>query len=162
VKRRAVNARLWAMTKQQLPGGEETLRDLVALLRQEDGTGRELAGTVDYCSTRLLTDAQLYQLLEKVKERAEPKKRRRADAGNVTFLISVGERRYINVLRRQLGWSEEALAEFGDRQTKARGLTCHEQATAVIEPMERMLREKGWVCTEEDGHKWWAPPGEAT
>lgn len=160
--RKAANSRLWGMVR-SLPGGKETLRDLVALLRQEDRSGKELLGTEAYCSTRLLTDLQFQRLLQMVAEKVPGRpRRRRCLTGNVVWLASGGERRYVNWLARALGWTPEALEEFITRQTQGRGIKQHKDASSVIEPMERMLRERGFTCEEADGKKWWTKKGEAS
>lgn len=161
--RRALNSRLWGLVRRELAGGEETLRDLVALLRQEDKSGRELAGTERYTSIRLLTDEQLKRLVEMVEERCGKKRRRSPDGTQVTFLTSPGELRYVSYLAGELGWSKEALDAFTARQTEGKGLRTHALVSAVVEPMERMLRERGYTCEESCRRKWWTQPsgGEA-
>lgn len=157
MNRKAANSRLWGLVK-SLPGGEQTLRDLVAILHQEDGSGKGLLGTKEYCSTRLLTDGQFARLMRMVEEKSTRPKRRRCLDGNVVWLVSGGELRYVRYLARSLGWTKETLQEFISRQTHGRGVKRHQDASAVIEPMERMLRERGYRLTEEKGRKWWSKP----
>jgi hypothetical protein len=155
-KRAARNRQLWSLVR-KLPGGEPQLRDLVAVLRTEDGSGQELIGTEEYTSTRLLTDAQFSALLQMVRDKTGWRPSRRSD-GNVLWLVSAAERKYITFMAvRCLGWTQKALEEFVTRQTKGRGLRTHAQASALIEPLERMVQERGgWVLTEDHGHKWWS------
>jgi len=159
-KRRGLNARLWSLIK-LLPGGEETMRDMVAAMHQADGTGKELLGTDEYTSTRRLSERQFKHLLKLVENRARRAKwpkRRRAPEGNVVWFVSEAERKYIRFLSISLGWSKKALTEFVERQTKGKGVRTHKAASALIEPLERMLRERGWTCTETRGQKWWSAP----
>jgi len=145
-----------------LPGGEETMREMIAYIRQEDGTGQEL-NSEDYVSTRKLSDEQFQHLLSMVrsKSNAPRKRRRRSRAGNVTYMVTDGERKYINFMAGALGWSEDALQGFVARQTRGKGIRTHRQASAVMEPMERLLKERGWSLSEgKGGRKWWDKPAK--
>lgn len=159
--RRQLTRRLWSAVR-RLPQRESTMRDMVAVLRQEDETGRELLGTDEYTSTRRLTVRQLRTLVDRVEDAgrraAGPRRRARGPAKMVWF-VSEPERKYIRFLAQSLGWSDVVLEEFALRQTGGRGVRTHKDASAAIEPMERMLRdERGWTCTEAHGRKWWDPP----
>lgn len=125
------------------------MRRMVARLRGTDDT-----------STRSLTTEQLAQLVDQVED-AAPRKRRRArpGGGKVRYLVSRGELRYIDYLAQQLGWDGETLAKFSRRQCKRDRPTTHRAASSVIEPLERMLRERGWQDDgDRHGRKWWTPP----
>ena len=159
MNRKALNRRLWSLVR-TLPGGEETMRDMVGQLRQRDGTGKSLLGTDEYTSTRKLTDGQFLRLLELVEEKGGWPRRRRSNEGNTVWLISDQEKKYIRFLRKALGFSDETFDGFVDKQTKGKGIRTHRAASAVIEPLERMLSDRGWMLTETKGHKWWERPTE--
>lgn len=148
---------LWGMVRNH-PGGEQAMRDIVVSIHDEDGTCQELRGTDDYASTKNLTGPQFERLLDRVAEGACWPRRRRAKMYNVVFLISKAEQAYIRFLKESLGWADESFQAFAKRQTKGQGVRTHRQASAVIEPMERMLAERGWRLTERKGDKWWDPP----
>lgn len=138
------------------------MRDMVASLRSEDGTGRDLVGTDAYTSTRKLTVPQLRKLIARVEEGGKRERRRQAPAAcQIDHLLSKGERDYVEFMRRALQWSKAALDDFAARQCKGKRLATHAQTTALITPMERLLKERGWVRSDlENGRKWWDPPPE--
>lgn len=159
-KRQALNRHLWALVR-QLPGREETLRDLVAGLHREDGTCEDLAGTTDYTSTRRLSDGQFARLVDLVAERAHwPNRSPRVHDGSVKYMAKPREHSYIRWLATKLDWSEDALREFIARQTKSKGVRWHSQANAVIKGLERMLTTRGWTIHTHKGRKVWLPPDE--
>lgn len=159
MNRKAANRRLWSHVR-HLPGGEETLRDMVAQLHQQDGTAKDLVGTDEYTSTRRLTDAQFMRLIERVQEKVDWPKARRSREGNVAYLVTEGTREYIRFMAGALKFTGEAFDAFVARQTKGKGLKTRRAASAVIEPLERMMRARGWTATEAKGRKWWDPPRE--
>lgn len=158
--RKALYRRLWSNVR-HLPGGEETMRDMVAVLRDRDGTGTKLMGTEDYTSVKQLTVGQLKRLIAEVEERMDwPERRRAKGQDNVAWLISQKTRSYIRYLATELGWDNAALQGFCERQIKRTAPATRKQASALIEPMERMLAERGRKMVERKGRKWWDPPSE--
>jgi hypothetical protein len=154
----ALNRRLWGMVR-HLPGGEETMRDMIGVMRQEDGSGAELAGTPEYTSVRQLSNLELEALCDRVEAQLGWGPRRRAKAGTtVHWMVSVRECAYIRYLGRSLGMDQAAIEEFSTRQIKKPGPRTHKEASALIEPMERMLEERGYTKREVKGRKWWDPP----
>jgi hypothetical protein len=161
MERASQNRRLWGMVK-HLPGGEETMRDMIGLMRQEDGSGAELAGTPEYTSVRKLTDAELEKLGDRIEAQLGWGPRRRAKTGAaVHWIVSERERAYIRYLGKALGMDQAAVAEFATRQIKKPEPKTHKEASALIEPMERMLEERGFAKREVKGRKWWDPPKAA-
>lgn len=136
------------------------MRDLVARIHDEDGTGDELRGSDEFTSTRKLTDRQFDKLLALVESRSKPS-RRRAELGNIVWMASDQERAYVKYMANGLGWGLAELERFILRQTKGKGIRTHRQATAVITPMERLMLERGFLCDEQpDGRKWWHRDGK--
>lgn len=157
---------LWIAVK-HLPGGEPQLRDLVAALNDRDGTNAAAKGSDEYSSTKALSDAQFNQLLDQVvKEAKLPKAPRRARrrrlpaevATTVVFLATQEELVYVVHLFDLLRWGEEARAGFVLRQTKHPEIKTHWDASRVIEPLERMLKRKGFSLDEGQGKKVWRAP----
>ena len=159
MSQRRLSSRLWGLVRRH-PGGEQTLRDVIAAIHDEDGTNQAARGTDAYTSTKTLTDKQLARAVDRLDEGAAPRKRRRSKGDKqVKFFISGGERSYLGVLKSKLRWSKDAYREFCERQIKKPAPQTHNEATALIEPMERMLAERGWKLTEyPGGGKWWDPP----
>lgn len=156
--RASLNRRLWGMVR-HLPGGEETMRDMIGIMRQEDGSGAELAGTISYTSVRQLSDAELENLCNRIELKLGWGSRRRAKPGTVVhWMVSERERAYIRYLTRQLGWEPDAALEFTQRQIKKDAPKTHKEASALIEPMERLLEERGYTKREVKGRKWWDKP----
>ncbi|HLY94425.1 MAG TPA: hypothetical protein VKP14_06230 [Gaiellaceae bacterium] len=172
--RHAAQRLLWAGVR-KLPGGEDTLRALVAQVNDRDGTNADSKETDGYSSTKRLTDVQLAALAEDVRRRVGlppasklprgPRggKPRRptpiADPETTTFIASDGERVYVEYLFRLLGWEDNSeRAKFVERQTRGIGLRTHRACIAVTVPLERMLRERGFIVTEKDHVKTWARP----
>lgn len=131
---------LWAAAR-RLPDGEEILRERVAMIA---GGSR---------STRDLSDAQLAELALDLQRRAGLRPRPRGPrggrprrpegaAGKVVYLATEAERARIQALFGRLGWPDERRANFISRQTRSMGLLTHAHCTAVIKPLERMLREE--------------------
>ena len=167
------NRLLWGAVK-KLREGEAALRDAVAALNQRDGTNAAHVGTDAYGSTRLLTDAQLAELADRFRRSAHlpPPSRQLAGprggrarrpevaANDVAYLASEGERSYALDLFRVLGWTDEARDAFIARQTHGRGIGTHAGCNAVIAPLERIARSKGFQIVEERRVKRIvAPPG---
>mgnify|MGYP000532384156 CR=1 FL=1 len=67
--RASLNRLLWGAVK-RIREGEAALRDRVALMNDRDGTNAAVAGTDDYYSTRLLSDAQLAELADHFRREA--------------------------------------------------------------------------------------------
>ena len=135
-----MNRRLWTFVR-TLPGGEQTLRDMVGLLHQEDRSGADLVGTPEYTSTRKLTDRQFEELLRRVEAKSKrPPRGRKPPEGNVVFMVGTRERSYITFMARSLGWSRPTLRAFVERQTGRPEVKTHAEASAVIEPMERIAQ----------------------
>ena len=156
IPRQALNGRLWGRVR-ALPGGEPRLRELVAAIHQEDGTGGKLAPELT-TSTKCLTYDQLARLERRVVAECPRQRRRRSPTGDAVWLATDRERKYARWMARQLGWSAESFEEFCGRQAKRPSPATHNQASAVIEPLERLMRQAGWHCEEErDGSKWWSP-----
>jgi len=139
-----LNKLLWVAVK-RLDGGEATLRRLVTELHQEDGTTPRDGLPPD--STRGLSDTQHRRLVDRVLAMighpgilARPRSAPGAVAGH---FASAGEKAQIQEVARLLGWSDDTLEDFIRRQTKGRGVRTHNDATAVLAPMKRMLRERG-------------------
>jgi hypothetical protein len=168
--RDAVNRLLWAAAKKL--GGEETVRTAVAAINDRDGTNAELRGTPEYSSTKRLTDQQFLELamdfrrkaklpMPSLNARAPRDKRPRhppSDVNNVIYVATPVEKHYVEYLFDLLSWSDEARAAFIERQTKKRGLATHAAVTAVVAPLERLLRERGFRCFERDRQKTWRAP----
>ncbi len=153
-----MNRRLWSLVR-SLPGGEETMRDIVVRIRYEDCQAP--AGQAVDTSTRSLSDAQFALVLDHIEKSVGRPQRRRSTTGDAVYPIfdKKGDRRlkYINFMAQQLHWSREKKEGFIRRQTKGKGIKTHRLASAVIEPMERMMKQAGRVCDEKpDGSKWWS------
>jgi hypothetical protein len=162
---------LWAGVR-RVPEGEACLRDAVERINDRDGTNASAKGTDDYRSTTLLNDQQLFQLAHHFRKLANlpattmrkrgPKggrpRRPDGDPQRVTYLATQGERDYLDYLCSLLGVDATKRETFIDRQTKGRGLTTHAALTAVISPLESMLRRRGYELREEKRSKRWIAP----
>jgi hypothetical protein len=149
--------RLWSLVR-ELPGGEEAMRDMISLIRAEDGTGRELAGTRDYVSTKLLSLEQLRRLIDMIAEKLPQRPRRRSEFGNVTFLAAPREVRFITRLAAALGWPPEGLEAFVRRQTSGRGLKTHDDVQRVLVPLQHIAQRHGFRFINAGGRKLFLPP----
>jgi hypothetical protein len=161
--RGASNRLLWGAVK-RLPGGEAELRAAVAAVNDQDGTNQALRGTDDYRSTKNLTDAQLAGLADRFRASAglpPPSRQARGPRGGkprrpddaawrVTYIASKGEQHYIDYLRGIVDMAPEKWAAFVERQTRGAGLATHVACNAVIAPLERMLRARGYDIVEKD------------
>lgn len=144
----------------------------VAALNDRDGTNADVRGTKEYSSLRRLTRAQLLELAHEFRKKARLPPANTLPSGprggrarrpmplseNVTYIATQGERVYLEHLFDLVKWSDEAQAAFIDRQTKGAGLTTHRALNAVIAPLERILRARGWTCVERGRAKTWSPP----
>ncbi|MHA1573915.1 MAG: hypothetical protein ACTSX8_07965 [Alphaproteobacteria bacterium] len=151
-----MNRKLWSLVR-MLSGGEETMRLMVMKIHEEDGTGDPLRGTEEFTSTRKLTMNQFERLVGMVEGEAGPLPRRRSNGENVSFIATKQQRAYVHHMANCLGWSAAALKSFIERQAGEAGMKTHRKASSVITPMERLMREHGYVCSETDGKKWWEP-----
>jgi hypothetical protein len=152
---------VWGAVR-RLPDGEQQLRDAIGLINDRDGTNRDVAGTADYSSLKRLTLEQLGELATDFRRRSHlpaPASRPHGPKGgrprrpeplveNVTYLASRGEQEYADYLFGLLGFDEEKRAAFVTRQTKGLGMTTHQACTAVIAPLERMVRARGFTIEE--------------
>lgn len=162
---------LWAAVR-RLPEGVEALRAHVVRMNERDNTNADVKGTDDYASTKRLTDEQLAELAETFRASAglPPPSRlgrgpkggrpRRPSPGspNVSHLSTLAERDYAAFLFVKLEFSSAAIDKFIARQTKGVGLSTHRACSAVVEPLERMMRARGWTLREKDRLKQWIPP----
>ena len=154
----SLNRRLWTLVRKH-PGGEDALRDMVASIHSDDGTGKALVGTDAFTSTRQLTEKQFLRLIARVEAGVpRPTRRKNNDEGNVTFLATAGSTNYIRHLAGELGWTDEGLKKFIKRQTKGKGVRTYAEAQAVVVPLERMLRDRGYELLISNGRKWCVPP----
>ena len=156
------NRLLWGAVK-KLREGEAALRDAVVVMNIRDDTNAEHAGTAEYSSTRHLSNAQLAELADRFRRaaglpppsrqesgpRGGRARRPESAANDVAYLASEGERSYALDLFRVLGWTDEARDGFIARQTHGRGLGTHAGCNAVIAPLERIARSKGFQIVEE-------------
>lgn len=164
---------IWAAVR-KLPDGEACLRSAISRLNDCDCTNQSFVGQPEYSSTKLLDQRQLRELADEFRRRAKlprasaqprgpkgGKPRRSAVAdepARVSYLASRGELDYLEYLFDLVDWSEEARTSFTLRQTKGAGATTHATVNAVVAPLERMLRARGFTCTEQGRSKHWAAP----
>ncbi len=163
---------LWSAAR-QLEDGEAVIREHVRRLNERDGTNAGARGTPEYSSTRKLSDRQFSELLDVVAgltgrtpQAFRPRgprggRPRRESGGRATYLVTPAERTYVTYLLDLLEWSPGARDKFIARQTRGAGIRTHRDASAVIEPLERMCRAKGHVLDESQRVKRWRAPAAA-
>jgi hypothetical protein len=169
VNRPQVLKLLWTCVR-RLPSGEDVLRTAVCDINDRDKTNQDRKGSSEYFSTKLLSDGQLLRLTDRMKKASqlEPNQQQRRrppnTSKNVTYLASPSEREWIDTLFKALGFADDKRTAFITRQAGASSVSTHDEATAVIHPLERMARARGWRIVKEGQRKCLlpAPQGETT
>lgn len=163
---------IWAAVR-RIPDGEDALRVAVGDLNDRDGTNQDVKGSKEYFSTKRLTFEQLGELADRFRKRANLPRVARApgprggvrrpaadDPARMTYLASDGQKTYIDHLFETLGFSPETRKSFIERQTKGAGLVTNRACQAVITPLERMARGRGYTITQVAREKRLVPPAE--